>query len=78
MSIKQIAIACDQLLHTLIGGMADETLSAAAWRWHSTGVRSWPNALINRLFMDESHCYLAYLAEVKRKQLPISYQELMQ
>lgn len=35
MSLKQIAIAFDQLLNAMLGGMADETLSARAHRTQS-------------------------------------------
>lgn len=45
MSLKQIAIAFDQLLNALLGGMADETLSARA---HRTG-SAW-EPLIDALF----------------------------
>lgn len=70
MSLKQIAIAIDQLLNALLGGMADETLSARA---HRTGSVLEP--LIDALFFWQAdHCFESYISEKKRKQLPKEYQ----
>ena len=71
--MKQILIAVDQLANTLIGGMADETLSARAWRTQSMGYR-----VIDALFFwdkqgPKRHCQLSYEAELLRTQLPQSY-----
>lgn len=72
--MTQFLIALDQLLHTLIGGCADETLSAAAYRWALEGKRTWPRTLIDMLFFWEaSHCRTAYESEVERRHLPSSY-----
>lgn len=72
--MKQVAIALDQLLHTLIGGRADETLSAAAYRWELEGKRTWPRTLIDTLFFWEPHhCQASYESEIKRQQLPPHY-----
>lgn len=38
--MKQILIAIDQLANAVIGGWADETLSAAAWRTEQSGAMS--------------------------------------
>jgi hypothetical protein len=35
--IRQILIAIDQFLNTLLGGWADETVSARAWRQQHKG-----------------------------------------
>ena len=71
MSLKQVAIAIDQLLNTLLGGMADETLSARA---HRTGSVLEP--LIDALFFWQAdHCADAYRSEKERKQLPPEYRD---
>ena len=64
MNLLQIAIGIDQLGNTLLGGMADETISARAHRggWHKT------EAVINWLFRDDRHCLNAYLSEIKGSQ----------
>lgn len=75
MSIEQILIGFDQSINTFFGGMADETLSARAYRkrlksksWNSFG------KVINRIFFwQENHCYESYLSERNRKQLPGEY-----
>jgi len=74
--MKQVAIAIDQLLNTLLGGWADETLSARAWRHR--GLPLWKQArwLIDRAFFwQANHCYQSFVAEEQRKQLPTDYQE---
>lgn len=72
----QILVALDQLANTLMGGMADETLSARAWRNHLKGRRSWPVKFIDALFFwQKDHCREAYESEVERKQLPAGYGE---
>ena len=71
MSIKQIAIALDQLFNALLGGYADETLSARA---HRTGSVLEP--LIDALFFWQAdHCFESYLSEKERKQLPQEYRD---
>ena len=72
----QILVAIDQFVNTLMGGMADETLSARAWRNHLRGRRSWPVKIIDALFFwQKDHCREAYESEVERKQLPAGYGE---
>lgn len=79
MRIKQVLIALDQLLNALIGGMADESISARAYRNDSkTGKRRWRIArrVIDALFFWEpEHCKNAYLSEIDRRQYPPSYRE---
>lgn len=84
--MKQIAIAIDQLLNTLPNllrvfypgieqGMADETISARAWR-RSRDSKYWAKFMLitDKLFFWQSgHCYQSYLAEMERKQLPPEY-----
>lgn len=69
MSLKQIAIAIDQLLNTLLGGMADETLSARA---HRTG-SAWEYVIDTLFFWQPDHCADSYRSEKERKQLPQEY-----
>lgn len=72
----QILVALDQLVNTLMGGMADETLSARAWRNHLKGRRSWPVKIIDAIFFwQNDHCREAYESEIERKQLPAGYGE---
>ena len=71
--MKQILIALDQLANTLLGGMADETLSARAWRTQSP-----LHLLIDAIFFwdrqgPKRHCQLSYESEVLRSQLPKGY-----
>ena len=69
----QVLVAIDQLLNTLLGGYADETLSSRAWRHKEDGSRSWPAWVINKLFFwQDNHCKEAYESELKRNQLPPS------
>lgn len=74
--MKQLLIAIDQVGNALLGGMADETLSARAWRMHIKGHRwwGWTARAINVLFFWQSnHCRGAYDAEIRRRHLPDSY-----
>lgn len=72
----QVAVAFDQLVNTLMGGYADETLSARAWRHHLDGSRTWPRWIIDHLFFWQSnHCKEAYESELLRKQLPDIYRK---
>lgn len=75
MGLKQLLIAFDQMLNALIGGMADETLSARAYRIEDKAVAwAWARQYIDTLFFwQPSHCESAYMAERKRKQLPGEY-----
>ena len=72
MRIKQVLIAVDQVFNTLLGGMADETLSARAYRTRETN--PWRMMVIDALFVwEDGHCYKSWLSEVERKQLPSAY-----
>lgn len=67
----QILIAVDQLINTLLGGAADETLSSRAYRHSRDGSRKWPKKLINTLFFWQTdHCRAAYESELNRSHLP--------
>ena len=55
----QVMVAIDQLVNTLLGGWADETLSARAWRHKLDGSRSWPAWIIDHLFFwQDNHVVL--------------------
>ena len=71
--LKLVLIAFDQLINALLGGWADESLSAHAWRQHLEGKRNWPYLLIDAiLFFDGNHCRTSYESELERTQLPPS------
>lgn len=73
--MKQVLIAIDQLLNTLFGGFADETLSARCWRCRERQPFKLLESVINRLFFDPSHCLDSYLSERRRFQLPPEYRQ---
>ena len=69
---SQVPIAIDQLVNTLFGGWADETISSVAWRKRNEG-KGWAflRCLIDGLFFwQEDHCKTAYESELERRQLP--------
>lgn len=74
MSLHQVAVALDQLANTLLGGWADETVSARAWR--NRAQRKWAAALrvIDAIFFwDHDHCRHAYEWERARMGMPVEY-----
>nr|DAH64389.1 MAG TPA: hypothetical protein [Caudoviricetes sp.] len=69
---EQIPIAIDQLVNTICGGWADETISSVAWRKRQEG-KGW--AILRRVidtlfFWQTNHCRSAYESEKNRRQLP--------
>lgn len=69
---EQIPIAIDQLVNTIFGGWADETISSVAWRKRQEG-KGW--AILRRVidtlfFWQTNHCRSAYESEKNRRQLP--------
>ncbi len=75
MKILQILIAFDQLINTILGGMADETISSRA---HRNRFKNWRWRFMRRLidglfFWQKDHCHQSYLAELDRKQLPPNF-----
>lgn len=77
MRLKQILIAIDQLANAVIGGMADETMSARLWRTQSP---LYP--VIDAIFFwdrqgPKRHCQLSYESELLRSQLPHSYRGVL-
>lgn len=78
MQILQAAIWLDQGLNVLLGGMADETLSARAHRMRAKGHKywGWTASAIDRVFFwQEGHCWQAHRSELQRRQLPSHYQQ---
>jgi len=71
--MKQVLIAFSQLGNALTGGMADETISARAFRENH-----WMRHVIDTLFFwHHQHCYQSYIAECERRQLPSHYKDCM-
>ena len=76
--VHQVAIGLDQLMNTIIGGMADETLSARVYR---NSKRSRTNRIIMAILdlvfspIKRDHCKKSYMNEVTRKQLPEEYKK---
>ncbi len=77
----QLLIAIDQTLNTLIRidgdgwGMADETISARAFRCHLQGLisdRAY-RAIDTVFFWQAAHCYQSWRGEFDRRQLPDAY-----
>lgn len=67
----QVLIALDQLLNALLGGWADETLSARAHRQSD-----WRRGVINAIFCwQDDHCAQSYWSERNRQQLPAEYRD---
>ena len=76
--MRQVVIAIDQVFNTLLAGYADETLSARAYRMKVKGHNywKWTADFIDLLFFwEDKHCYVAYVAEIKRRQLPVEYRQ---
>jgi len=72
--MKQVLIALDQLVNTILAGHADETLSARAYRLSRDRGRHWPRRVIDALFFWEpDHCEKSYRVELARKHLPFDY-----
>lgn len=74
--VKNLLVAVDQLVNTLLGGWPDETLSSRAFRWNRDGLRHWPCRTIDLLFFwdrnnatGQRHCELSYKSETDRLQL---------
>lgn len=66
MKILQVLIAFDQLVNTLLGGWADETLSSRA---HRTSPKI-AKAIDILFWFDKNHCEGSYLMEQRRSQMP--------
>lgn len=74
--LMQNLIALDQQLNALLGGMADETLSARAHRMREKQQKYWgwtANFIDFIFFWEKDHCFMAYQYEIRRRQLPEAY-----
>jgi hypothetical protein len=77
MKPMQILIWIDQGFNVMLGGWADETISARAYRQH-THKTHWYVAMrvIDAVFFWQTrHCMQSYQAERKRHQLPAEYRD---
>lgn len=77
MRLKQVAIAFDQLIGTIVlNCMADETMSAKCWRLRDRFPYKQLRVIIDVLFFfQKQHCREAYESEIDRNQLPKEYRE---
>lgn len=77
MRLMQLLIALDQVGNALLGGWADETLSARAYRCqHLSLAWRWAHAGIDAAFFwQDQHCRASYFAESARQQLPPEYRD---
>jgi len=80
--MKQVLIAFDQFLNTLVppfsDAWADETLSSRCWRHGRDFGGAWGIArkFVDTLFFWQSqHCFQAYISEWERKQLPPEFRD---
>jgi hypothetical protein len=65
----QVAIGVDQLVNTLLGGWADETLSSRCYRQQHKLRWRVAQAVVNFIFFWQyEHCRQAYLSEINRAQ----------
>lgn len=71
MSLKQIAIALDQLVNAILGGYPDETVSARAYRLEHRQPYKFLRPVIDGLFFwQDRHCFQSFMAEKNRMQSP--------
>ncbi len=70
--LEQIPIALDQLVNTVCGGWADETISSRAWRMRTKSTAwSWLRETIDFIFRwQKDHCKTSYESELERRHLP--------
>lgn len=72
----QVLLAIDQLVNTIFGGYADESISSRSHRAYVSGKRKWTRNLINALFFWQiDHCKEAYESEIERSQLPVEMRD---
>lgn len=72
--VFEVLVAFDQLANAVLGGWADETMSARCWRLRARRPYSVLRAAIDRLFFwQPNHCESAYESERLRSQLPVEY-----
>ena len=76
--MRQLLIAVDQLVNAALGGSADETLSARAWRAEQGGKvfgKIFRPVIDGLFFWDADHCKDSYASELERRHLPPAYRE---
>lgn len=66
----QILVAIDQLINTLFGGFADETISSVAHRRRLRGKPMMASLIDWLFFWQKGHCQQAYESELERAHLP--------
>lgn len=73
--LRNVLIAVDQLANALLGGHADETLSARAWRQRHKRRWAVTRWVLDALFrpLERDHCRLSYESEQQRRHLPEAY-----
>lgn len=72
----EVLVALDQLANAVLGGYADETMSARCWRLRARKPYSILRPSIDGLFFWQTdHCRTAYESEVARRQLPKEYSD---
>ena len=72
----QICVALDQVVNTIFGGYADETISSRSHRAYVSGKRKWTRNILNVLFFwQDDHCKEAYESEINRMQYPPEMRE---
>lgn len=75
---KQVLVASDQFLNSLLGGWADETLSSRCWR--NRDKKAWRQArivvdFVASLLGDKEHCKASFDSERLRLQCPPELRE---
>ena len=71
-----VLLGIDQLLNAILGGYADESLSARAYRRRSEPLWGVVMKVLDRAFFwHKTHCESAYWAERKGRHLPREYRE---
>lgn len=75
--MKQVAIAFDQLLNAVLGGYADETISARVYRNRkkSKWWAMWLKIIDKIFFWQDDHCFQSHLNELERKHFPKFYRK---
>ena len=72
--VFNVLLAVDQLVNALLGGYADESISARAYRRRSNPFWQQAQLLIDLLFFwSPDHCERSYWAERNHSQLPDDY-----
>lgn len=72
--LQQLFVGVDQLINVLLGGWADETVSARAWRLRHKPRWRRVQRLIDRIFFwERGHCERAHRSEQTRRHLPPEY-----